>query len=171
MVYHVTESVSSDIAKLPDGWYFEGGNKFYKTLKKGAIMSARLKRPTFSVIAETSGHPTYPVRPKSIDTREIFLGKFELEETARNLVRFCQSRDGWIPFTIDDLFKYSRSVNFDPNKMFFGMMGLWEDDGGFGEICESFPYLVAGADGRYYFTDVFVKRCSRKQADVVKKSA
>jgi len=91
-------------------------------------------------------------------------GKSEVEQTARNLIRFCQRRGGWYPFTVEELIDFYKQVGEDPRFIFFGLLGVWGDDGMFAQHTnpwhESPPYLVIGADGMYRVTERFIQQCA-----------
>lgn len=110
----------------------------------------------------------FPIRPVDIDTSKMFgtFGKFEVERTAENLVKFFQRRRGWYPFTAAELEEFYCEIGEEPKKMFFGMMGCWIDDGSFlFTLRESHPCIVVGDDGMYAVTDHFIKRCAGHYRD------
>ncbi len=92
-------------------------------------------------------------------------GKCEVEMAAGKLLSFLQHRNkGWEEFTISDLFAYYKSKGWNPDMMFFGLLGPWFDDGmstmDFRDTAN--VYLVVGDNGKYYFTDKFVTNSMRK---------
>ncbi len=93
---------------------------------------------------------TYPVSPDQINTDRHFFEAFddyEMEVSARWIVRFCQQRgQGWQPFTAADINDFYRAEGQHGE---FGFNGL---------DLERFIVLKGG---RYYFTDEFVSRCFR----------
>ena len=125
------------------------------------------KEPKVGV--EGPGMHHHPIRPKdfnlaSVGTLSSTFGKSEVEQTARNLIRFCQRRGGWYPFTVEELIDFYKQVGEDPRFIFFGLLGVWGDDGMFAQHTnpwhESPPYLVIGADGMYRVTERFIQQCA-----------
>ncbi|KKW21390.1 MAG: hypothetical protein UY64_C0022G0015 [Parcubacteria group bacterium GW2011_GWA1_51_12] len=121
------------------------------------------------VVVEGPGMHHHPIRPKdfnlaSVGTLSSTFGKSEVEQTARNLIRFCQRRGGWYPFTVEELIDFYKQVGEDPRFIFFGLLGVWGDDGMFAQHTnpwhESPPYLVIGADGMYRVTERFIQQCA-----------
>ncbi|MDI6734552.1 MAG: hypothetical protein QMD50_03665 [Patescibacteria group bacterium] len=128
----------------------------------------------FRVIQDGLKIVDYPVRPEDIDISRGLsntFGKHEVEAAAVNLVIYCKARRcGWCPFSLSDFLQFSKKAGFDPNMVFFGLLGPWQDDAILvGGIRESFPCLVLGADGLYYITDVFVKKCQGRNREHLSK--
>lgn len=89
-------------------------------------------------------------------------GEAEVEIAAKHLILFCRIRGGWYPFTMEELLNFYKKNQFDIEYMLFGLLGPWWDDTMIvGHIEEAPSYLVAGGDGKYYFTNIFIERCSK----------
>lgn len=130
-------------------------------------MSKELK-----VVAESPGRHHHPIRPKDfkfdsaldrVGTLAGTFGKSEVEQTARSIIRFCQRRGGWYPFTVEELINFYKEVGEDPRFIFFGLLGTWEDDAMLvdGWRTPRVPYLVQGYDGMYRVTEEFIKQCAK----------
>lgn len=68
---------------------------------------------------------------------------------------------------VTELVDFFRSKGWDPNKMFFGLLGPWHDDGMsviLQDIAweDGFPYIIAIPDGKYFVTRYFIEACSRE---------
>ncbi|MDO8469946.1 MAG: hypothetical protein Q7S84_02940 [bacterium] len=113
-------------------------------------------------------HPGIP-RPEEINLSDGLSGTFgkcETETAAENLVRFYQAQGFWKPFTLIEIIDFYRTRfpknDSAVNQLFSGLVGAWEDNGGFfGCIRTSPDYLVLGADGNYYPTVEFTSRLKR----------
>ena len=71
-----------------------------------------------------------PILPKDINTEKHFIGafgKWEMEEAARWIVRFCQLRGLWVSFSLQDIAELYKkeSPRFDEFS-FLDFEGLWE---------------------------------------------
>ncbi len=126
------------------------------------------------VIGELPGHHHYPIRQSdfdlaSADTMASTFGKHEVEKAAANIIRFCQRRGGWYPFTVEELIAFYKEVGENPRFIFFGLLGAWEDDGMLAQLSESRwrqprgQYIAIGCDGMYRVTESFIKRCKREK--------
>ncbi len=113
-----------------------------------------------------------PIRPSDITlspsnhTMPSTFGKAEVEESAGKLIAFFQRRGDWVPFTIEELTAFYRTQGWNPDYMFFGLMGAWKDDcptpASFsGTWRMGQDYLRIDIDGKYYVTDFFIRRCMR----------
>lgn len=121
----------------------------------------------FRVVVESSGETNAVLRPEDVEVSPAGtagnFGKFEVELAAGKLVQFFQARGGWVTFTITELAAFYKRKKWDPNFMFFGLLGPWYDDSlGLALMGspwkESEIYVVQGSDGRYRVTDLFLKR-------------
>lgn len=96
-------------------------------------------------------------------------GKAEIEWAAERLVRFFQEKGYWASFTITELLAFYNKNKWDPNLMFFGLMGTWHDDSPFRWVSEESPwqetpvYLGIDGAGNYFITEAFVMKCASKQ--------
>lgn len=87
-------------------------------------------------------------------------GKYEVEVAAGKLMTFLQERDTeWSSFTIRELAVFYESKHWEPNMMFFGLLGPWLDDCMLGGYRESRPCLAIDDTGAYNVTKHFVDRC------------
>ncbi len=128
----------------------------------------------FKPIIESASMTMCPVRPDDF----VFIhgnvlggtfGKTEVETTARRLIEFFQLRCCWCEFTIDELGRFYKLKGWDPNAMFFGLMGAWYDDGGMGGwALPQHTYLCVDGHGKYCITDKFIDQCAR---NIKKKAA
>jgi len=115
-------------------------------------------------IDESGDNPQYHVCPEDINMEmTCTFGKAEIESSARVIVQFCQSRGGWYAFELLELIKYCKQINFNPNMIFFGIIGHWFDDCVMGGgICGSHPSLVLWGYGKYCVTESFILRCAKR---------
>ena len=93
--------------------------------------------------------PNYPIRPGHIDTTSHFwdaLGNFEKEISAHWIVRLCQERGSWAPFTREEM-KEFYSLKFGKKGLPFTFNGL--DDG----------RHIVERDGALHVTHRFVAAC------------
>jgi hypothetical protein len=90
-------------------------------------------------------------------------GKAEVEESAAKLLTFFQERGvGWARFTITDLFNFYTAKGWNPNTMFFGLLGPWYDDGMlYMDYQVSRPYITIDPGGWLNVTTSFVEVCMR----------
>lgn len=87
-------------------------------------------------------------------------GKAEVEISAGKLVQFFQSRGYWCSFTIDELARYYTLRGWNSNSMFFGLMGLWFDDGMMGAWRHAHPCIAINNAGACFVTKEFIDRCA-----------
>lgn len=90
---------------------------------------------------------SYPIGPGDINTGVHFFdafGKSEREVSANYIVRFCQTRGWWVPFTKGEIEDFYNAFGYEN----FQMNGL-DDDGN----------IVLDGQGRYCVTHEFVARC------------
>ncbi|PIZ98740.1 MAG: hypothetical protein COX77_03535, partial [Candidatus Komeilibacteria bacterium CG_4_10_14_0_2_um_filter_37_10] len=94
------------------------------------------------------------IRPKDLSVSNInTIGKFgkcEIEKSAGMLVKFFQTvkNNRWAPFTITELHQFYLAEEANPDKMFYGLAGLFFDDGGLGSIREANPCLMFDSTGK-----------------------
>jgi hypothetical protein len=123
--------------------------------------------PFKAVIEASKTDRRYPIGPDDFDldnadTLASTFGKSEVEATAERLIRFFQMRGYWCEFTIDELTRFYKLKDWDPNPMFFGLMGAWFDDGGMcGWGTPKETYLAVDVHGKYCVTDLFIIRCAK----------
>lgn len=116
----------------------------------------------------------YPIKPADIDATwhlyEAF-GHMETEKSAMCVVRLCQEKGGWFPFTLEEIeavyqragckgYYFNRLVEpeliaINAAQVFGGAMPQTKPVGG--------GWLVKGADGKYHVTEDFVKRCHKSR--------
>jgi hypothetical protein len=88
-------------------------------------------------------------------------GKYEVEISAGRLVQYFRyRRKGWTYVSLTELRDFYQQNHWDWNRMLFGLMGAWWDDGGAGSIVEGVDCLVYVNDALYP-TKEFVSRCAR----------
>ena len=117
-------------------------------------------REIFVANEKTSPAPN-DIRLNAIGIVESTFGKCEVEETAGHLIAFFQAKGAWGSFKLDELAEFYRSKGWDPNNMFFGLVGAWFDDGGLSMCwveCPK-PYIAFDGVGSCYVTEEFVKQC------------
>lgn len=95
----------------------------------------------------------YPIRPEHIDADKHFVGafgKWEMEEAARWIVRFCQKKRLWGPFSREDIAELYRkeSLHFDD----FSFLDL-------GGLLERNVLVSLIGQGQYQITHEFICRC------------
>jgi hypothetical protein len=91
---------------------------------------------------ETSGR-NFKIRPNDIFIGKHLYGsfsKYETEASARIIIKFCQQRNEWLPFTKTEIDKFSETD--------FYFNGLLER-----------LVIVLGKDGLYRVTDDFIEAC------------
>src|SRR3989344_1231231 len=92
----------------------------------------------FVVVSDIYATVKYSIQTEDIIIDEYSLavcggfGKHEVEVTAGRLIHFFRHKGGWCLFTISELADYYKMMCWSPERMFFGLMGAWYDDGGFG---------------------------------------
>jgi hypothetical protein len=97
----------------------------------------------------TEAGKQYPVQPNHIYTGDHFweaFGNSETEISARYIVRLCQARGGWLPFTKEEIDTFSTH-------------DFW-----FNDLCRSGSgreerSVVKLVDGKYYVTHEFIIAC------------
>ncbi len=98
----------------------------------------------------TSNDSVYPIKPVDIDVEKHFFnafGNYEREISARWIVRMCQEKEGWVPFTGDDINTFYHASGRRPLSEDFLFNGL--DNG---------EYLVLEGD-EYCITHEFITAC------------
>jgi len=88
------------------------------------------------------------IKPNDIDTSKHFFGAFgnmETEISANYIVRFCQERGNWEPFSYDELNGFCQRVGHKGD-FWFNRLGK---DG----------FVEKVTDGLYHITHRFVCRC------------
>lgn len=108
-----------------------------------------------------SGSP-YHIQPKDIDLRlPTTFGKSEVERTARRLIEFFVMKGRWTSFTLHELTEFYKLKGWEPKGMFFGLIGLWLDDGSFSTtIRVSWPCILITEEDEYFVTNHFIDRCA-----------
>jgi hypothetical protein len=84
------------------------------------------------------------IQPKDIDPSRHFseaFGSMESEKQANLIVRYCQLREGWVPFTLQQLQDYAKT------ELPFALL-LGQDQ-----------WVPLGEDGQYHVTVGFIARC------------
>jgi len=117
----------------------------------------------FVVVNEDFSMKMQYVRPHQITSLTRCFGKAEVELAAGRLLEYFRLRSIWCSFTIEQLQNFYKEKGFEPGGMFFGLIGGWYDDGGFGGAWRE-PgeiYLACDKSGNYCVTDKFIARCSQ----------
>lgn len=89
----------------------------------------------------------YPLQPKHINTKDRFwdaFGNSETEVSALYIVRLCQENNGWMPFTKEEIDKFSK------HDFHFNRLRAYNNEP------HSFVQL---RDGRYHVTHEFIAIC------------
>lgn len=95
------------------------------------------------------------IKPSDIDTSRHFwsaFGNCETEISARWIVRFCQDRNSWEPFTYDELNSFCAANGHKGN---FWFNHLIKHD----FVQRSMPDGIPQKDDLYYVTHRFICRC------------
>lgn len=91
----------------------------------------------------------FQIQPDDIDANEHFWNAFDNNETeisAAWIVRLCQERGGWVPFTDDEMEAYYNRGGHQN----FRFSQLLDNRG---------RWVVKGDDGKYRVTVNFIARC------------
>ena len=91
--------------------------------------------------------PISVIKPRDIDTSQHFydaFGNYETEISAYWIVRFCQDRNSWEPFTYDELNSFCKA-NGHKGDFFFNRLSK-ED-------------FIQKKDNLYHITHRFICRC------------
>jgi hypothetical protein len=109
----------------------------------------------------TDKTPGYPIQPKDIDASDHLWNAFdhmETETSAGYIVRMCQLRGGWVPFTreeIEEFYQKAGRTNYSFNRLVdpgiaHGYRGSELKGGG---------WVVCDEAGTYRVTHEFITRC------------
>lgn len=113
------------------------------------------------------GEASFYIRPDDFDLSSpaVLLGTFgksEVEQTVWRLLKFFQLRGYWCDFTIDELTRFYHHQGWNPNQMFFGLMGGWFDDGMLFSYKHPLGvFLACDPNGQYRVTREFLERCAK----------
>ena len=92
----------------------------------------------------------YPIQPKHIDTSSDFgIAGFGIDKTgisADFIIRLCQQKGGWYPFTKQEIDAFSEE-------------DFWFNELRIKDREEAYQYIVLGEDGMYRVTHRFIARC------------
>lgn len=91
---------------------------------------------------------TFSIQPKDIDATKHFydaFGNMEKETSAHYIVKLCQEKGGWKPFTAEEIEAFYQKAGLHDGFWFNGL-----DEEGF---------VVLGKDNLYRVTDEFITRC------------
>lgn len=113
----------------------------------------------------------FPIKPSDINAEEHLWNAFDNNETevsAGYIVRLCQRKGGWLPFSDEEIeslyreaghshFSFNRLV--EPGMAFFILRGSVPVGGG---------WIVKGDDGLYRVTDDFILRCFKSSPESAK---
>ncbi len=98
----------------------------------------------------------YPIKPNHINTKQHLynaFGKSEVETSAGYIVRLCQRKGNWIPFSQEEIQKFYEEARGKKEDFWFN--GL--DTGGVEGY--NLPFVPKGEDGLYRITHGFVAKC------------
>jgi hypothetical protein len=131
----------------------------WETLDESRDKFKRMYSELRTEIAET--------RPEDIKELKGKWGKNpEVKESVLLLIAFFRKLGCWSSFTISELLEFSKKSGRNPNLIFYGILGTFEDDCDPPIIgstkTQPEPWLVAHSDGRYMITTAFIKRCLGK---------
>lgn len=89
-------------------------------------------------------------------------GKCEVEQSAGKLLCFLQTQSReWEPFKFSDLAAYYEQQGWNPDAAFFGLTGLWWDDGMMTNgYRETDPRVICLGD-KWAVTNLFIEGCMR----------
>jgi hypothetical protein len=99
----------------------------------------------------------YPIKPSHINTKEHFwdaFGNVETEASALFIVRLCQEKGGWLPFTKEELDRISKE------DYRFNRLRNSEDGEGAGDL------VILGSDNQYRVTHKFIATCFRSSPNL-----
>lgn len=105
---------------------------------------------THIIDGTTEAGKQYPVQPNHIHTGDHFweaFGNSETEISARYIVRLCQARGGWLPFTKEEINAFSEH-NFWFNRLHVP-----------GRDNDEYNVVRLADDGKYYVTHEFISAC------------
>lgn len=101
------------------------------------------------------------IRPNQIEIDSVSgkFGKYEVEESAKNLLAFFQKKGKWTSFSFQELIHFYNESGLDSSQMLFGLICPWYDDGGIGSIqIPTNPYFVMDIDGTLCITSNFINK-------------
>ena len=107
------------------------------------------------------------IRPKDIEIDKGTgalsnkFGKFKTDQAAANIIHFFQSFGYWKAFSLTELLCYYKYFEFPMDNIFYGLLGVWEDDRENSWLPADI-YLVVGADLKYRVTSEFIQKCAGK---------
>ncbi len=121
---------------------------------------------------EITDRDSFEIQPKDINAKGHFWDAFdnvETEVSARYIVRLCQEKGGWSPFTREEIEKfYQRSgyVNFCFNRLVDPEMVPLSLVRAFAGCREPLVpmgggWVILGEDGKYRVTEDFIRRCHK----------
>ncbi|MDB5224633.1 MAG: hypothetical protein JWO43_255 [Candidatus Adlerbacteria bacterium] len=125
-----------------------------------------MSTPPFEVLGGQLGLK-YHIQPDNFNLQDEYIfancfGKFEIEGAAIRLLSFFQTRGAWCAFTAEELVHHYQLKNWNPDRMFYGLLGRWFDDGDMGTWKDpADTFIVKDEAGRYCVTNLFVERCAR----------
>jgi len=120
----------------------------YKELRIGKIKSKEEKQMATRIFDEKALAKGYPIQPRDIDWEKDFLSIFSPTPTAnaaRTLGKLALEKGGWDPFTREEIRKFSGSL------LFCGLSG--------GDTSSAEKLIVLGKDGKYRYTEEFIRLC------------
>lgn len=129
-----------------------------------------MRNVDFEVIDEGAPHATlYRIRPSEIplwgeSSGLSTFGTAEVELIAGHLLKFFKERGSWCSFTIEELEAFYRRNSWDPNQMFYGLIGWFVHSDGmmFHLYHRKECLLIPDPWGNYRVTNLFIERCARQ---------
>lgn len=105
--------------------------------------------------------PALP-RPHEIVDLSGTFGKAEVQWNVEKLLAFFKLHGKWCSFDIGTLRRFYEMNKWNPDEIFFGLVGGWYDDGGFGGWAHPPEvFLVSTPKGMWMVTDRFINRCAK----------
>lgn len=127
----------------------------------------------FTIITNVSN---FEIQPKDISLENHFFEAFDHTETevsARHIIRLCQQRGGWFPFTKDEIeavynkaghggFTFNRLIH--PEMVPDSMVTVFA--GGYSPRHPVGGGWIIEKEGKFFVTDDFIRRCHKSSVDM-----
>ena len=107
-------------------------------------------------------HDWYSIRPEDITDMKGTFGKHEVEASAERILVFFKERGYWCECSLDELTRFFDRLGWNPDSMFFGLLGGWYNDGGMGHWeVPRHTYFIFDKRGGCAVTNHFVDVCGK----------